>query len=302
MFQFLFFSLSEGTLSLWRSRVLNLLSIGTIMFAMFILGSFIFVALNLRNLTINWQEQIQFNIFLDDAITPAQQQQLESFLKEHLLVESSVFLSKQAAKEKFEQDFQGYAEASASLDENPFPASFQISLLKGTEQAAFKEMRTQLNRFEGIDEIFYDEEIFKRLNFFANLIQMAGWFFGTIMVFSSIFSISNVLKLTFFTRREEVDIMKLVGASRAYIRGPFIVEGVLQGLVGATFGVVLVFLGYLALGYYLTHNSESLFSNLQLVFIPISWLVVLVLAGGFSGLLGSLFSLNQFLEEHIRYQ
>jgi len=302
MFQFLLFSLSEGTLSLWRSRMLNLLSIGTIMFAMFILGSFIFVALNLRNLTINWQEQIQFNIFLKDAITPAEQQQLQSFLNEHLLVETAVFLSKEDARKKFEKDFEGYAEASAELQENPFPASFQVALLKGIEKDAFQTLRTNLEQFKGIDEIFYDEEIFKRLTFFANLIQMAGWFFGSIMVFSSIFSISNVLKLTFFTRREEVDIMKLVGASRSYIRGPFIVEGVLQGLVGALFGVVLVFMGYVFLTYYLGSSEESIFSNLELVFIPFTWLITLILAGGFSGLLGSLFSLNQFLEEHIRYQ
>lgn len=302
MLQFLLFSLSEGTLSLWRSRMLNLLSIGTIMFAMFILGSFIFIALNLRNLTINWQEQIQFNIFLDDGIREAERNQLQDFLNQHLLVDNATYLSKNAARRLFQEDFKGYADAATALKENPFPASFQVTLLKGTEQAAFEEMRTTLTTFNGIDEIFYDEEIFKRLNFFASLIQLAGWFFGSIMVFSSIFSISNVLKLTFFTRREEVDIMKLVGASRAYIRGPFIVEGVLQGLVGATFGVLLVFAGYLALIYSLSHNPESLFSNLDLTFIPLSWLGFLICAGGFSGLLGSLFSLNQFLEEHIRYQ
>lgn len=302
MLQFLLFSLSEGTLSLWRSRMLNLLSIGTIMFAMFILGSFIFVALNLRQLTINWQEQIQFNIFLDDAIQETELDQLQTYLGQHNLVAVANYLSKDAARNKFREDFKGYAEAADTLTNNPFPASFQVSLLKGTDQAAFEEMRQMLVSFNGIDEIYYDEEIFKRLNFFASLIQMAGWFFGSIMVFSSIFSISNVLKLTFFTRREEVDIMKLVGASRAYIRGPFIVEGVLQGLVGATFGVLLATAGYLTLSSYLNHHPQSIFSNLELTFLPIHWLLFLIIAGGFSGLLGSLFSLNQFLEEHISYQ
>ena len=302
MLQFLFFSISEGMLSLWRSRVLNLLSIGTIMFAMFILGSFVFVALNLKKLTIDWQKQIQFNIFLDDSITQAERAQLEAFLNENLVVESAKFLSKEEASQQFQTDFKGYADAAISLSENPFPASFQVTLLQGIDQAAFRELRTKLETFDGIEEIYYDEEIFKRLTFFANLIQMAGWFFGSIMVFSSIFSISNVLKLTFFTRRDEVDIMKLVGASRAYIRGPFIVEAVLQGLIGAALGVFLVFSGYLALRYSLHNDPESIFSHLDLAFLPFSWLLFLVGAGGLSGLLGSLFSLNQFLEEHIRYQ
>jgi len=302
MFQFLFFSISEGTLSLWRSRVLNLLSIGTIMFAMFILGSFVFVALNLKKLTIDWQKQIQFNIFLDDGISQAERAQMEAFLNESLVVESATFLSKEDASKQFQTDFRGYADAASSLSENPFPASFQVTLLPGIDQKAFRDLRTQLETFGGIDEIYYDEEIFRRLTFFANLIQMAGWFFGSIMVFSSIFSISNVLKLTFFTRRDEVDIMKLVGASRAYIRGPFIVEAVLQGLIGAALGVFLVFCGFLTLRYSLHNNPESIFSHLDLVFLPFSWLIFLVGAGGLSGLFGSLFSLNQFLEEHIRYQ
>jgi len=118
----------------------------------------------------------------------------------------------------------------------------------------------------------------------------------------AIFTISNVLKLTFFTRREEVDIMKLVGASRAYIRGPFIIEGVLIGLIGSFFGVLLVFAGYFGLQTYLDGRPELFLGNLEIVFLPFKWVVFLVAAGGISGFLGSLISLHQFLEEHISYQ
>lgn len=302
MLQFLYFSFTEGLTSLWRSRMLNLLSIGTIMFAMFILGSFIFVAFNLKRMTVNWQEQIQFNVFLQDAITKPQVADLKNYLNQSMIVDEAHYLSKEAAQKRFESEFEGYREVAETLDENPFPASFQVSLLKGIGRDSFHQLRAGLKSFEGIEEIYYDEEIFQRLDFFANLVQVAGWFFGGIMVFSSIFSISNVLKLTFFTRREEVDIMKLVGASRSYIRGPFIVEAMLQGFLGSVSGLALVYLGHMLLAMYVTNEPQSILSHLHFAFLPISWVCALIVSGILSGFLGSLFSLNQFLEEHISYQ
>jgi cell division transport system permease protein len=302
MWRFLYFSFSEGFASLWRSRLLNLLSIGTIMFAMFVLGAFIFLGMNLRKITIDWQEQIQFNVFLKDGIHEEDLGKIRTLLEESFFVDEALFISKEEAKRRFAKDFAGYNQVVASLDENPFPASFQVSLLRGIGKDSFTKLAEDLNRLPGIEDLYYDEEIFQRLDFFARLIGLAGWFFGGIMVFVSVFSISNVLKLTFFVRREEVDIMKLVGASRAYIRGPFIVEGLLQGLLGSLMGLMLVYLGYWILDSYLTSNSNFFLGNLDLVFIPTSWLASLVVVGGISGLLGSVFSLNQFLEEHISYQ
>lgn len=301
MLQFLYFSLSEAVTSLWRTRILNLLSLGTIMFAMFILGSFMFVGLNLQNLALDWQKQIQFNIFLNDDINEEAKAEIQAYLGKSFFVDSFTFLSKDQARARFDEKFAAYEKVTESLEDNPFPASFEVFLLRGTKQQTYTTLKDELKSFEGIEEVYYDEEVFRRLGMFANFIQMAGWFFGVIVIFSSIFTISNVLKLTFFTRREEVDIMKLVGASRAYIRGPFIVEGMLQGLLGASAGIFLVYCGYLMVGRFLTGNTSFILGNLEPEFLPLQWVALIVLAGGFSGLLGSLFSLHQFLEEHISY-
>lgn len=301
-FRFVRFSFLEALTSLWRSRMLNALSIGTIMFAMFILGSFIFVGMNLKAITVEWQEQIQFNVFLKDEVADSEVQQIAAYLENHLLVDQVIFLSKEQARDKFQKDFRAYAEVVEAVEENPFPASFQVFLVKGAGGDTFQDLKQNLDNYPGIEAIYYDEEIFRRLAFFANLIQLAGWFFGGIMIFSSVFTISNVLKLTFFTRREEVDIMKLVGASRAYIRGPFVIEGILIGFLGAICGVVLVYSGFLGLTAYLNNKPDFLLGHLQIQFLSFRWVMFLILAGGLSGLVGSLISLHQFLEEHIRYQ
>lgn len=300
MLRYLLFALTEAATSLWRSRMLNLLSIGTVMFAMFILGSFLFFGVNLQKLTIDWQDQIQFNVFLRDDTSEEQRAEIEAVLARQVFIDQQEFISKDEARQRFGRDFKGYGEVVAAIEANPFPASYQITLLRGVGRDSFEKLRAELTGLGGIEEVYYDEEIFRRLETFADLIKLSGWFFGSIMIFSSIFTISNVLKLTFFTRREEVDIMKLVGASRAYIRGPFIVEGLLIGLVGALLAVLLMVLGYLLLQGFLSSRS-FLFGNLQLGFLPSRWILVLIASGALSGLLGSLISLNQFLKEHISY-
>ncbi len=302
IYRYITFAFWEAVTSLWRSRILNALSIGTIMFAMFILGSFVFVGVNLKKITVDWQEQIQFNVFLNDQVTEEQTAAIETMLKDSFMVDRAVFISKEDARLRFGDDFEGYNEVVTALEANPFPASFQVFLLKGVGDESFDKLKKDLKDLGGIENIYYDEEIFSRLSFFAELIQLAGWFFGSIMIFSAIFTISNVLKLTFFTRREEVDIMKLVGASRAYIRGPFIVEGVLIGLVGAILGVFLVYVGYFLLTMYIQNKPEFFVGNLEVVFLSYRWVLFLIMAGGASGFLGSLISLHQFLEEHISYQ
>jgi len=301
MLRYLNFAFWEAVTSLWRSRVLNLLSIGTIMFAMFVLSSFILVGYNLESMTVAWRDQIRFNAFLAEGTEEESLNEIREILASSLVVEEATYISKEDARDKFGNDFASYTTALEALQENPFPASFQVSLMRGTKREVFKKLQQDLERHERVEEVYYDEEVFKRLDFFVRLIRLAGWFFGSVMVFSSIFTISNVLKLTFFTRREEVDIMKLVGASRAYIRGPFIIEGILIGILGSTSGVILLYLGHLVFDHYVSGSGAFLMTSLRIYFLPLSWVILLLVSGAVSGLLGSLFSLHKFLEEHISY-
>ncbi len=302
MIRYLFFSLSEAITNLWRSRVLNLLSIGTITLAIFILGSFLLLGHNLRSVSMGWERNLQFHIFLDDDFNDQQQETLSKLLSNQVTVESSEFISKEDAWRRFESEFSSYRDISDALSSNPFPASFRVKLNSDEDTDSIIELRTLIESQPGVEQVSYDRDVVERLAFLGRMVEMAGWLFGAIMIFASVFTISNVLKLTFFARREEVDIMKLVGASRAYIRGPFLIEGFLQGFVGAVLGVLILFLGYVGLAHYLSNHPANLLAELGLVFVPGSWVLSLVTAGCLSGFIGAAFSLNQFLEEHISYQ
>lgn len=301
MLKLLIFSCSEAFSNWWRARTMNLLSIGTIMLAMYVLGSFVFVGTNLRLLSLGWEDQIQCHIFLLDQIDPDQRQHIEEILHATPEVARVEYLSKQKASEKFRLDFESYGDVADSLNENPFPASFHVTMKSELAPEAFESIRAKWGGLPGVEEIFYDQEVYKRLSFIAGLVQISGLFFSGILLFASVFTISNVLKLNFLARREEIDIMKLVGASRGCIRGPFLVEGIIQGVAGSVLGLLLLYATFFVIITFLKHHPESFLHDLGLLFLSGKWMVVLVACGFFSGLIGSVFSLNQFLEEHISY-
>jgi len=302
MYKYLVFSLSEALTNLWRSRFLNLLSIGTIGFAVFTLSMFLFLGQNLKKLSLSWESHIQFQIFLKNDIATDQRLEIQRYLDQHLSVQQTQYLSQEEARQRFQLSFKGYEGLSEQMSYNPFPASFSVHLLPGTQDEVIDTMFQDIQSFKGIEEVAYNRDIYEKLGFFANLFQFAGWFFGGIMIFASVFTISNVLKLTFFTRREEVDIMKLVGASHAYIRGPFIFEGLFQGLLGAILGMAIAFSGVLLLRYYLNLHPEIFLSHVDLTFLGLRWALVLATMGCLAGILGSVFSLKEFLHEHISYE
>jgi len=302
MMKYLTFTLSEALTNLWRSRVLNMLSIGTIGFSMFTLSMFLFLGQNLKKVSVSWASHIQFQMFLRDDIETDNRLLIHEFLEQQLTVQKVQYLSKEEARQRFQLSFKGYEEVNEKLSFNPFPASFSVHLIQGTGEETLEDLFKQLQKMKGIEDITYNRDVYEKLGFFANLFNMAGWFFGGIMIFASIFTISNVLKLTFFTRREEVDIMKLVGASHATIRGPFIFEGLFQGLLGSVMGLSFAYIGVLMLRNYLNQHPEIFLSHIELVFLGPIWVFFLIVAGCTAGMLGSLFSLKEFLHEHISYE
>lgn len=299
--QYIFFSVSEALTNIWRMRVLNLLSVGTIGLATFTLGAFLLIGINLKHASVGWTEELQFHVFLLDSASLEQTKAIERRLTQDPAVTTCRFLSKNEAQRKFEDSFKTYGDVQASLDQNPFPASFRVALGQDTAEEHFEHLRDDLVGLPGVEEVFFDSEVHERLSFFAHLIQMVGWVFTAIIVFASVFTISNVLKLTFFARKEEIDIMKLVGASRAFIRGPFIVEGIFQGGLGSVMGLLVLLSCYYGLRTYLDYNPDTLLASIQLTFLPSFWCSALLIVGCLSGFVGAILSLNQFLEEHIAY-
>ena len=224
---------SEAATSLWRSRLVNAVSIGTIAVSLFVLGAFLTVASGLGELVTRWTEKVQVIVYLEDGTEDRVRASLENRLREDPAVGSVGFVSREEALRRFREMFRDLSSLPEDLGENPFPASLEITLAAERQSPAEVErLAKAFTGAPGVREIQYDLLWIERLATGVRLVRGVGAFLGGILVLAGIFTISNVIRLTIYAREDELDIMRLVGATRAYVKGPFVAEGVIQGGLG----------------------------------------------------------------------
>jgi cell division transport system permease protein len=281
----------EALTSLWRSRLVNAVSIGTIAVSLFVLGAFLTVASRLGDVVTRWTEKVQVIVYLDDRIEPRVLDSLEARLRDDPAVEATERVSREQALARFRQLFRDLSSLPEDLGENPFPASLEVNLKPGHQSPA--EVQRLAKAFEGapgVTEVQYDLLWIERLATGVRLVRGVGAFLGGILALAGVFTISNVIRLTIYAREDELDIMRLVGATRAYVKGPFVAEGMLQGGLG---GVVAALMLWAALGWL----SRALASSELLgraSMTPPAPVPLLLVAGGMAvGVAGSLLSLSR---------
>jgi cell division transport system permease protein len=284
--------LQEAFTSLWRSRLISVLSMGTIAVSLFVLGAFLTLASNLNDVVTRWTQKVQIVFYLQDDAEALVRQSLENRLKGDPAVEGTVFVSRETALERFRSLFHDMRSLPDDLGENPFPASIEVTLRPGHESPP--EVERLVAAFEkapGVQEAQYDLLWIERLATAVRLVRGVGLFLGGILLLAGVFTISNVIRLTIYAREDELDIMRLVGATQAYVRGPFVMEGLIQGGLGGllSFGLLVAALRFLARD--LATASEIL--GRASITLPPGLGLLLVLGGMAVGVVGSLVSLGR---------
>lgn len=282
--------------SIQRNSLMSIASIISVIAALVILGIFLVIALNIQHMTQNLEDQLELKVFLNEDITPRQKSDLETLLSNDVRISSYRFESKEEALANMAESLEGYQGILEGLEEdNPLPESFIIKIYDAEK---IGEMNESLDSYSGVDYVNYGEgyvEALMRFNRFTNLLSMVVL---VILTGISFFIIYNTIKLTVFSRRKEISIMKYVGATNAYIRVPFVIEGAVLGLVGALLAILVVRnLYYYLLG--AVAGQFSLFAGFSFAspetILPAVSLYFVVY-GLVVGAAGSLFSITKFLD------
>jgi cell division transport system permease protein len=284
--------LEEALTSLWRSRLINALSVGTIAVSLFVLGAFLTVASNLNEVVDRWTQKVRVTFFLTDGLETHIRESLVNRLREDPVVESVELVSREQALERFRTLFRDLRTLPDDLGENPFPASLEVALRPGRQSPA--EVRRLVGDFEkapGVQEVQYDLLWIERLSTAARLVRGVGALLGGILVLAGVFTISNVIRLTVYARQDELDIMRLVGATQGYVKGPFVVEGMLQGGLGGLVSVGLLWLTFRVLATDALAASDLM--GRAVVFLPRELALLIVMGGMVVGIIGSLVSLGR---------
>jgi len=292
VFRALAYFFQEAFTSLWRSLLMNALSVGTIAVSLFVLGAFLVVAGSLNDVVQRWTQKVQVIFYLDDGVEARVRDSLQNRLQEDPAVEAVDRVSRQQALERFHSLFRDLRSLPDDLGENPFPASLEVVLKAGHRSPA--EVERLVHAFEkapGVQEVQYGLLWIERLATGARLVRGVGAFLGGVLVLAGVFTISNVIRLTVYAREDELDIMRLVGATQAYVKGPFVTEGMIQGGLGGLLSVGFLWLAVRWLTQGLAAGSDLL--GRAPLELPPGLPAMLVLGGMVVGVVGSLVSLRR---------
>jgi len=288
----------EATRRMWVSKRTSFVAVAMIAISLFIVGAFLLVAENLGRAVARAGGTSRVNIYLNTDATPQQIAAVDAWLTAHHDFAARQFVSKEVALARFRQYFANLSGVVGQLDENPFPASFECEVTPGLAQsAAFARQAAELRGLNGVEEVQFDWEWVEKLKKLINLVNLAGLVAGGLLAVAAAFTIANVIRLTMLLYREEIDIMRLVGATERMIRGPFLIEGILQGFIGAVLAVTLLFAAFFSGRHFLAPQNSLLWGFLFNGFLPWQKLLALLAGGMLAGYLGSWLSVRESGEE-----
>jgi cell division transport system permease protein len=284
----------------WSSITANIsttfAAVITVLISMFLLGLLIALGTWLLSYSDHVKKGVEVKVYFAPATTQSQEAAVGQRLRRDPRVKSAVYVSKAQA---FRIEKKRLPDLYASVPSNPLPDSWQVRLKKAEDAPVLgreiqRDVHSTPSRWPGVNDVKWGEETTKRVLSVAKWISIVFLVAIILLVTAATLLIANTIRLSIFARRREIEVMKLVGATNWFVRGPFMLEGLLQGLVGALFAVILLVLGKtVALPAVLPHLKGG--SDVHALPFALNALLLLV-AGLLLGAAGSGLTLRRFLQ------
>ena len=289
-------AVTDAFTNLGRAGWGGLASVCTIAVAFLIVGIFLLLTQNLGATLGQWRDQYQVTVFLDDGITPDQLALLKKRIANEQAVRAVIFISKAEALQAFKRELKGRESLLEGLGENPIPASFQLRIRDEYQTPqALRQLAAFLTRLEGVEEVQYGQEWIDRMAAALRVIQLVGLSVGIALGLASLLIVSNTVRLAIYARADEIEIMRLVGATKMTIRLPFLLEGLIQGGAGAGLALSLLLGAHRATLYQLQMTPGQVYGLGLGSFLPGATAAMLLGVGAALGAFGSLLSVSRLL-------
>jgi len=274
----------------------HVLTSGTMAMTLFVFGGFLLLQENLDRLFRGWSHQLQVFAYLEEGLQPADLTSLQKLVEAYPEVEGIRFVSKKEAWESFRRDLGSQSGVLEGLNEGLLPSSLEISLKRQfRKRSQVEELANRLKGVRGVGVVEYPQEWIEKLSVLLLAVQWAKWIFGGFLFAASLLIVGSTVKLAIISRKDEIEIMQLVGASNGMIKAPFVIEGMIQGIAGASVSLVLLWVLLNFLSARLPSSLGILIQQGQLSFLDLWHVSLLILLGWSLGAVGTLFSLRKFL-------
>ena len=286
--------LKEGVKNIWSNRTMSFASVGVLVSCLLLTGAAVLFSMNVDVAMKSLEGNNSTTVYLQEGLPTLTSLRVGQEIKQLDNIEECEFVSKQDAVQNMLDMLGDDGTVLEGLlgDENFLPDAFRISM---KDLNLYDETAAQIEAINGVDEIIDYSDIAEQLTSLDNLVTSVGFWIVLILSLVSLFIISNTIRVTMFSRRLEISIMKSVGATNWFVRVPFIVEGVIIGLLSGGVASGLLVLVYNKLVSSIA--SIPLFSPVDIG--PITWRITLIfmLAGALFGALGGLITLGKYLKK-----
>lgn len=266
-FSTLTYNIGQGFKNIWRNKMFSIASMATMAACIFLLGIFYSIGANFRSMVKDAEESVSVTVFFNEGISDDQIKEIGSKIKARPEVERADYVSADEAWKEYQKEFFGdNKEAAASFaDDNPLAnsANYQVYLNDVSKQDAFVKY---VRGLDGVREVNESKTAARTLTDFNGLITLISIAVIAILVGVAVFLISNTVTVGISVRKNEIAIMKLIGAKDSFVRAPFIVEGVVIGLIGSAIPLVVLWFLYRSILRYVA-NRFTFLSNL-VNFVP----------------------------------
>ncbi len=280
--------LREGFSGFQRAKLSMTVSIITICIALILLAVFAIITSNANRLIDSIRNRVELEVFLEEPVAQPMIDSLKLQLQQVRGIDTLRFVSKEEAARIFKQEFG--EDITSVLNFNPLPPSFKISVKNGYRTAAQVDaISKRISAIPGIADIIYRKSLLEFLDRRTKTVFLVTLSLGLIISLSAIMLVSNTIRLAIYSKRAIIETMKLVGATRSFIRTPFIIEGIVQGFIGGIVATGIVF------GIVLIAQKQLTAELADILIVDPRLYVLIVIVGIFLGMLGSMVSIRRFL-------
>jgi len=270
----------EGIRNLWRHKLTAVTAIGSVFFSLLIIGTFIIVHQNSHQLIDYIRSKYKIEVFFEDQVTTEDAQIIVDQIKELDGVQSIGLVTKDDALKIYQDQFN--ENLIDILGYNPLPNSAIINIEKhGNSEVDVEPLITNLEKIDNIDEVVYEGTLIRRVEYFYNMTVKIISYIALGLLVITIIVISNTIKLSVYAKQNLIHNLKSIGATKRFIRTPFIIEGILEGIIGAILAITVL---YIAVKSGSAYISDIISINIAFDNVGIIWLLVIAI---FIGLLGS---------------
>lgn len=286
---------TQALQDIFQNRFFNVISISTIALSVFIVSASGLFFLNADDMMDQWKKGVRIMVYLKKDTGEAERLALNSSIRALYGVADTRFISKKEALALLKEQMKQQSSLLSNLSENPLPDAYEIRMTAGSQNSeTIEPLVNQLESLPSVDDVEYGQRWLGRFAHIFAVFRILGYAVSCLFFMAATFIVANTIRLVLYSRRQEVEIMRLVGATDAFIAGPFYIEGLIQGTIGGILGLATLFAAFLLLSANLSQGFSSL--SIHIRFFSVGTTIFIILGSTIIGWLGCFLSLRQFLK------